>query len=117
MKLQPENPILGNSQPKMSTFCLKISTPCILEELISNLDLDFLNSDVKIHFLADLGRKKLNCLRFLKFEPQNPFFGKPRPIKHSLFASYVLVSALSKFIFTSFCSILTVFGFLGIVFM
>ena len=39
--------------------CLKIGTHGILEELISNLELDFRNFNPKIHFWASLGRKSI----------------------------------------------------------
>ena len=78
--------------------------------LIPNPNLDFWNSDPKIHFWANLGPKFQSCpvwlkigaqsisrmlisnpdpkivgadseskLRFLKFQPQNPFLGKFGP--------------------------------------
>ena len=39
------------------TFCLKISAHGILEEMIPNPNLDFRNSDHKIHFWANLSQK------------------------------------------------------------
>ena len=47
-------------------FWLKIVTHGILEVLILNPDLDFWNSDPKIHFWANLGRKSQSCPFFLK---------------------------------------------------
>ena len=48
---------LGQKSPSCP-FWLKISTYGILEVLILNPDLGFLNSKPKIHFLAKFGRKK-----------------------------------------------------------
>ena len=42
-------------------FWLKIGTHGILEVLIPNPDLDFWNSDPKIHFRANLGPKLQSC--------------------------------------------------------
>ena len=75
----------------------------ILEALIPNPDLDFLNSNLEIHFWANLGRKSQNVrmsenwhtwylgrvdsesgVRFSKCQPQNPFLGKFGQKKHSL---------------------------------
>ena len=47
-------------------FWLKIGSHGILEVLISNLDLDFWNSDPKIQFWANLSPKKQSCLFCLK---------------------------------------------------
>ena len=47
-------------------FWPKIGSHGILEVLISNLDLDFWNSDPKIQFWANLGPKKQSCLFCLK---------------------------------------------------
>ena len=88
------SPNLGQ-KIKSCPFWLKIGTHGILEVLIPNPDLDFWNSDPKIHFWANLGPKIQKCLfclkigthgisdadsesgpRFLKFWPQNPFLGK-----------------------------------------
>ena len=47
-------------------FCLKIASHGILEVLILNPDLDFRNSDRKIHFWTNLGRKSQSspfCLK------------------------------------------------------
>ena len=70
--------------------------------LILNLDLDFSNSDPKIHFSANLGSKTQVCpfclkigghfkdvdsecrLRFLKFHLHNPFLGEFRPKNSNL---------------------------------
>ena len=43
-------------------FCLKTDTHGILGVLILNLDLEFRNSNPKIHFWANLGRKSQSCL-------------------------------------------------------
>ena len=51
---------------KNCPFWLKIGTHGILEVLIPNPDLDFWNSDPKIHFWANLGRKSQSCPFFLK---------------------------------------------------
>ena len=50
------SPNLGQ-KIKNCPFWLKIGTHGILEMLIPNPDLDFLNSDPKIHFWANLGPK------------------------------------------------------------
>ena len=47
-------------------FWLKIGSHGILEVLIPNPDLDFWNSDPKIHFWANLGPKSQSCLFCLK---------------------------------------------------
>ena len=82
---------------------MNIGTHCILEVLIPNPDLEFSNSDPKIHFWANLGPKIQSCpfcLKigthsisrmlipnpdFLKFSPQNPFFGKFGPKTSNMF--------------------------------
>ena len=51
---------------KSYPFWLKISTHGILEVLIPNPDLDFWNSDPKIHFWANLGPKIQSCPFCLK---------------------------------------------------
>ena len=51
---------------KSFPFWLKISARGILEVLISNLDLDFWNSDPKTHFRANLGPKIQSCPFCLK---------------------------------------------------
>ena len=48
---------------KSCPFWLKIGTHGILEVLIPNPDLDFWNSDLKIHFWANLG-PKIQCCPF-----------------------------------------------------
>ena len=59
---------------KSFPFWLKIGTYGILEVLIPNPDLDFWNSDPKIHFWANLGSKIQNCSFCLKI-------GAPRTSK------------------------------------
>ena len=59
------SPNLGR-KIKSCPFWLKIGTHGILEVLIPNPDLDFWNSDPKIHFWANLDRKSQSCLFFLK---------------------------------------------------
>ena len=54
------SPNLGQ-KIKSCPFWLKIDTHGILEVLIPNPDLDFWNSDPKIHFLANLGPKNQSC--------------------------------------------------------
>ena len=51
---------------KSCTFWLKIDTHGILEGLIPNPGLDFWNSDPKIYFWENLGRKNQSCLFCLK---------------------------------------------------
>ena len=51
---------------KSYTFWLKIGTHGILEELVWNPDLDFWNSDYKIHLWANLGPKIQSCPFCLK---------------------------------------------------
>ena len=51
---------------KSCPFWLKIGTHGILEVLIPNPDLDFWNSDPKIHFWANLGPKIQSCPFCLK---------------------------------------------------
>ena len=51
---------------KSYPFWLKIGTHGILEVLIPNPDLDFWNSDPKIHFWANLGPKSQRCPFCLK---------------------------------------------------
>ena len=51
---------------KSCPFWLKIGTHGILEVLIPNPDLDFWNSDPKIHFWANLGPKSQSCPFCLK---------------------------------------------------
>ena len=51
---------------KSCPFWLKIGTHGILEVLIPNPDLDFWNSDPKIHFWANLGPKIHSCPFCLK---------------------------------------------------
>ena len=88
------SPNLGQ-KIKSYLFWLKIGKHGVLEVLIPNPDLDFWNSNPKIHFWENLGPKIQSCffclkigawhlkdadsesrLRFLKFRPQNPFLGK-----------------------------------------
>ena len=45
---------------------MKIGTYGIFEVLIPNPDLDFWNSNPKIHFLANLGPKTQSCPFYLK---------------------------------------------------
>ena len=59
------SPNLGK-KIKSCPFLLKIGTHGILEVLIRNRDLDFWNSDPKIHFWANLGPKIQSCLFCLK---------------------------------------------------
>ena len=59
------SPNLGQ-KIKSCPFWLKIGTHGILEVLIPNPDLDFWNSDPKIHFWANLGPEKQNCSFCLK---------------------------------------------------
>ena len=59
------SPNLGQ-KIKSCPFWLKIGTHGILEVLILNPDLDFWNSDPKIHFWANLGPKIQSCLFCLK---------------------------------------------------
>ena len=59
------SPNLGQ-KIKNCPFWLKIGTHGILELLIPNPDLDFWNSDPKIHFWANLGPKSQSCLFCLK---------------------------------------------------
>ena len=54
------SPNLGQ-KIKSCPFWLKIGTHGILEVLILNPDLDFWNSDPKIHFWANLGQKSQSC--------------------------------------------------------
>ena len=51
---------------KSCPFWLKIGTRGILEVLIPNPDLDFWNSDLKIHFWANLDPKSQRCSFCLK---------------------------------------------------
>ena len=59
------SPNLGRKL-KSCQFWLKIGTHSILEVLIPNPDLDFWNSDPKIHFWANLGPKSQRCSFCLK---------------------------------------------------
>ena len=59
------SPNLGQ-KIKSCPFWLKIGTHGILEVLIPNPDLDFWNSDPKIHFWANLGPKSQSCPFCLK---------------------------------------------------
>ena len=59
------SPNLGQ-KIKSCPFWLKIGTHGILEVLIPNPDLDFWNSDPKIHFWANLGPKIQSCPFCLK---------------------------------------------------
>ena len=59
------SPNLGQ-KIKSCPFWLKIGTHGILEVLIPNPDLDFWNSDLKIHFWANLGPKIQSCPFCLK---------------------------------------------------
>ena len=59
------SPNLGR-KIKSCPFWLKIGTHGILEVLIPNPDLDFWNSDPKIHFWANLGPKIQSCPFCLK---------------------------------------------------
>ena len=49
-----------------NSFCLNTGSHGILEVLIPNPDLDFWNSDPKIHFWANLGPKSQSCPFCLK---------------------------------------------------
>ena len=62
------SPSLGR-KIKSRPFWLKIGTHGILELLIPNPDLDFRNSDPKIHFWANLSKSVLSeswCTQYLK---------------------------------------------------
>ena len=59
------SPNLGQ-KVKSCPFWLKIGTHGTLQLLIPNPDLDFWNSDPKIHFWANLGPKIQSCLFCLK---------------------------------------------------
>ena len=59
------SPNLGR-KIKSCPFWLKLGTHGILEVLIRNPDLDFWNSDPKIHFWANLGPKIQSCPFCLK---------------------------------------------------
>ena len=63
------SPNLGQ-KIKSCPFWLKIGTHGILEVLIPNPDLDFWNSDPKIHFWANLGPKIQSCPFCLKIGAQ-----------------------------------------------
>ena len=54
--------------PKIQSclFCLKIGSHSISKMQIPNPDLEFWNSDFKIYFWANFGRKSQSCLFFLK---------------------------------------------------
>ena len=64
------SPNLGRKS-QSCPFCLKIDTHGILKELILHPDLDFQNSDLKIHFWANLGRKNQSCPFCLKIGTQS----------------------------------------------
>ena len=64
------SPNLGR-KIKSCPFWLKIGTHGILEVLIPNPDLDFWNSDPKIHFWANLGPKIQSCPFCLKIGAQS----------------------------------------------
>ena len=64
------SPNLGR-KIKNCPFWLKIGTHGILEVLIPNPDLDFWNSDPKIHFWANLGPKIQSCPFCLKIGAQS----------------------------------------------
>ena len=53
-------------RPKSCLFWLQISTRGVLEMLILNLHLEFWNSDAKIYFRVNLGRKSQSCPFYLK---------------------------------------------------
>ena len=59
------SPSLGR-KVKSYPFLLKICTHCILEVLNPNADLDFWNSNPKIHFWTNLGPKIKKCSFCLK---------------------------------------------------
>ena len=61
----PISPNLGQ-KTKTCPFLLKIGTHGMLEVLIPHPDLDFWNSDPKIHFWANLGPKIQSCSFCLK---------------------------------------------------
>ena len=61
------SPNLGR-EIKNCLFWMKIGTRGILEVLIPNPDLNFWNSDPKIHFWANLGSKIQNCAFCLKID-------------------------------------------------
>ena len=58
------SPNLGR-KTKCCPFWLKIGTHGILEVLIQNPDLDFWNSNPKIHFWANLGAQKFKVVCFV----------------------------------------------------
>ena len=76
---------------KSLPFWLKIGTHGILEVLIPNPDLDFWNSDPKIHFWASLGPKSQSCPFCLKIGAQS--------ISRMLILIPTLVFWISKFEF------------------
>ena len=73
LKFRPQNPFWANLGPKIQSrpFCLKIGTQSISRVMIPNPDLDFWDSDLKIHFWANLGRKIQSCPFFLKIGAQS----------------------------------------------
>ena len=96
------SPNLGQ-KIKSCPFWLKIGTHGILEVLIPNPDLDFWNSDPKIHFWANFDPKIQNCwfclkigthsisrilipnpdLDFWNFDPKTHFWANLDPKNHS----------------------------------
>ena len=90
----------------------------MLEVLAANPDLHFQNYVPNIHFWANLGQKSQNFLLRLKIgihgisEERIP---NPELDFYIYIHSFLSVPVLSKFSFTSFCSNLTIFGFLGLV--
>ena len=73
LKFWPQNPFLDKFRPKIQScpFCLKISAHGILEELILHPDAVSQNSDRKIYFWANLGRKSQSCHFCLKIGTQS----------------------------------------------
>ena len=98
------------------TFCLKIGTCSIVEELIPNLELDFRNFDPTIYFWGDSSRESIHCLfsfetLLLLLDIQLLLVLSFKITLHSsvLHFTGVLVPVLSKFTFTPFCSNFTIF--------
>ena len=67
------HPALGR-KIKCCPFWLKIGTPEILEVLIPNPELDFWNSDPKIHFWANMSQGCRRILRMLVLNPDLDFW-------------------------------------------
>ena len=83
--------------------------------LAANPDLDFQNYVPNIHFWANLGQKSQNFLLRLKTGIHG--ISEER-IPNAELDFYIYIHSflvISKFSFTSFCSNLKIFGFLGLV--